>query len=65
MRNPDLPEEQAQCVMWLEIFDKSLRDSVPVWDINPAPEIVLDMINTGNGAESDSLGNEGYTFYGY
>lgn len=40
MRDPDSPGEQAQIVMWLEIFDKTYRDSVPVWDISQAPEIV-------------------------
>lgn len=40
MRDPDLPGEQAQILLWLEIIDKSERDFIPIWDIAPAPEIV-------------------------
>jgi hypothetical protein len=40
IRDPDLPEEQAQLLMWLEVYDKSKRSEVPIWDITPPPEMV-------------------------
>ena len=67
MRDPDLPGEQAQVVMWLEIFDKIQRDKIPIWDISPSPVIVTRIFfkSLGIGASSHHLGDEGRPIYGY
>lgn len=40
LHDPDLPGVQAEVYLWIEIFEKSLRDQTPSWDIKPAPEKV-------------------------